>query len=74
MRIFIPGTAKSKKTGSREGSHADGSQAGSDAEDEAEEQSAAQVFHDLIKEKAEIGKVTGEGLVTLPEVLCLTPR
>ncbi|KAG0223573.1 FACT complex subunit [Actinomortierella wolfii] len=48
-----------------------------DAEDEAdgEEESAAQVFYDEIKARAEIGEAApGDGIVMFTEVLCLTPR
>lgn len=44
----------------------------SDADDGGE--TAAQVFHDAVKEKADIGQITGEALCTIPDVLCLTPR
>lgn len=53
---------------------------GSDDEDESDEdeddggETAAQVFHDAVKEKADIGQITGEALCTIPDVLCLTPR
>ncbi|KAG8951153.1 FACT complex subunit, partial [Tulasnella sp. 419] len=43
-------------------------------EGDDEETSAAQQFHDMIKEKAEIGEVTGEGIVTFSEILVQTPR
>lgn len=48
----------------------------SDSEDEDEEggETAAQVFHDAVKEKADIGQITGEAICTIPEILCLTPR
>ncbi|CAG7852198.1 FACT complex subunit pob3 AltName: Full=Facilitates chromatin transcription complex subunit pob3 [Serendipita indica DSM 11827] len=42
--------------------------------DEGDEQSAAQVFHETIKEKADIGQVTGESIVVFHEVLVTTPR
>ncbi|KAF8511603.1 structure-specific recognition protein-domain-containing protein [Gautieria morchelliformis] len=63
MRFYIPGTH------TKEGSE----NKGSDDEDEVE-MSAAQAFHDTIKEKAEIGKVIGETLVSFDEVLVTTPR
>lgn len=43
-------------------------------EDGVGEQSAAQLFHDTIKEKADIGQVTGESIVVFNEVLVTTPR
>jgi structure-specific recognition protein 1 len=53
-----------------------GSDAGSnksDAEDD-EDISAAQAFHDAIKEKAELGHVSGDIILSFEEVLVLTPR
>ncbi|KAG8884370.1 FACT complex subunit [Tulasnella sp. 331] len=60
MRLFVPGNRAK----------------GSDEESggEEDETSAAQAFHDMIKEKAEIGQVTGEGIVTFSEILVQTPR
>jgi structure-specific recognition protein 1 len=43
-------------------------------DEDGEEVSAAQVFHDTIKEKADIGQVTGESIVIFHEVLVSTPR
>ncbi|KAJ1303350.1 hypothetical protein OPQ81_011545 [Rhizoctonia solani] len=42
--------------------------------DDGEEVSAAQAFHDLIKDKADIGQVTGDVLVSFSEVNIQTPR
>lgn len=70
IRFHVPGThSKLKASGS------DGSQK-SDAEDndDEEEVPAAQVFHDMIKDKAEIGQVTGDLILSFEEVLVLTPR
>ena len=39
-----------------------------------EEMNAAQVFHDMIKEKAEIGQVTGERIALFADVNVTTPR
>ncbi|KAA1077388.1 FACT complex subunit [Puccinia graminis f. sp. tritici] len=64
MRLYVPGNAS---TNVNEGN--------SEADDPADgELSAAQALHDLIMEKAEIGRVQGEGIVTFPDVLCTTPR
>ncbi|KIJ54619.1 hypothetical protein M422DRAFT_24531 [Sphaerobolus stellatus SS14] len=63
IRFYIPGTH------TREGS--EGKESG--AEDDVEV-SAAQAFHDMIREKAEIGQVAGETLVSFDEVLVTTPR
>jgi structure-specific recognition protein 1 len=42
--------------------------------DDDEEVSAAQAFHDLIKDKADIGQVIGDVLVSFSEVNIQTPR
>ncbi|KDR83147.1 hypothetical protein GALMADRAFT_1349439 [Galerina marginata CBS 339.88] len=67
IRFFVPGTI-TKLKGSDNGSQK------SDNEDDDEEISAAQVFHDTIKEKAEIGQGTGDLILSFDEVLVLTPR
>lgn len=66
IRFYVPGT-HTKLRGSEAGSQK------SDAEDE-EEVSAAQAFHDAIKDKAEIGQVSGDLVLSFEEVLVLTPR
>jgi len=67
IRFYVPGTqAKSSRS--------DGGSQKSDAEDEGEEISAAQAFHNTIKERAEIGQATGDIILSFEEVLVLTPR
>jgi structure-specific recognition protein 1 len=66
IRFHVPGNI-SKLKGSEDGSQK------SDAEDE-EDISAAQVFHDNIKETADIGQVIGDIVLSFEEVLVLTPR
>ncbi|KAF7298853.1 FACT complex subunit POB3 [Mycena indigotica] len=66
IRFHVPGTI-SKMRGSPSGSQK------SDAEDD-DEVSAAQVFHDNIKETANINQVTGDLILSFDEVLVLTPR
>lgn len=70
IRFFVPGTTSTRqRTGSDAGSQK------SDVEDEdGEEVSAAQVFHDAIKEKAGSELATGEKILSFEEVLVLTPR
>lgn len=63
IRFYVPGTH------TKEG---DDDDAG-DKEDE-DDISAAQAFHDLIKDKADIGQVTGDVLVSFSEVNIQTPR
>jgi structure-specific recognition protein 1 len=60
MRFYVPGTQ------AKEGDD--------DKSDEDDDITSAQAFHDMIKDKAEIGQVTGEGIVVFSEVLVLTPR
>lgn len=70
MRFYVPGASIRRK----------GSDAGSDAEeeidvdDEGNEISAAEMMHNLIKERADIGAVVGESIVLFEDVLILTPR
>jgi len=70
MRFYVPGLSIRSK----------GSDAGSDAEDEVDvdeegnEISAAEMMHNQIKEKADIGAVIGESIVLFEDVLILTPR
>ncbi|KAF9241153.1 SSrecog-domain-containing protein [Melanogaster broomeanus] len=68
IRFYVPGT-HTKLRGSDAGSQQ------SDAEGEdGEEVSAAQAFHDAIKDKAEIGQISGDLVLSFEEVLVLTPR
>ena len=64
IRFFVPGTS-TKETGSDVEEQGEG---------EEEETSAAQAFHDAVKEKAELGEVPGNMIVNFEEVLVLTPR
>lgn len=66
IRFYVPGTHTKEAQGSDAGSQK--------SDDEEEEISAAQAFHDAIKEKAEIGQVTGDIILSFEEVLVLTPR
>lgn len=66
IRFHVPGTQKSKATGSDAGSQK--------SDDEEDDISAAQVFHDTIKEKAELGQVSGDLILSFEEILVLTPR
>lgn len=66
IRFYVPGTHTKAK----------GSDAGSQKSDDedGEEISAAQAFHDTVKEKAEIGQVAGDIILSFEEILVLTPR
>lgn len=62
MRFYVPGTVKK----------GEGDDNASDAE--GEEMSAATLFYDTIKEKADIGEVAGDTYATFMDILFLTPR
>lgn len=72
IRFFVPGT-RTKDAASDAGSQA-GDEEKEDLAVEGDETSAAQVFHDAIKEKAELGEVSGNMIINFEEVLVLTPR
>ena len=67
IRFYVPVT-QTKSRGSDAGSQK------SDVEEDGEEISAAQAFHDLVKEKAELGQVSGDIILSFDEVNVLTPR
>ncbi|OBA22511.1 SSrecog-domain-containing protein [Metschnikowia bicuspidata var. bicuspidata NRRL YB-4993] len=69
MRLYIPGTVASETTTTVRAD--DGSEK---QEDGVEEASAASVFYDQLKDKAAIGQVAGEAVVSFSDVLFLTPR
>lgn len=66
IRFYVPGTHTRSTRGSDAGSPK--------SDDEGEEISAAQAFHDAVKDKAEIGQVAGDIILSFEEVLVLTPR
>ncbi|KAI0916872.1 hypothetical protein AcW1_007796 [Taiwanofungus camphoratus] len=66
IRFYVPGTHTRSARGSDAGSQK--------SDDEEEEISAAQAFHDAVKDKAEIGQVAGDIILSFEEVLVLTPR
>ena len=82
IRLYIPGSARGmKKKGDKAKIKAEGGEVKDDDEESEDEdmtgdegETAAQVFHDAVKEKADIGQVVGESFCTIPDVLCLTPR
>ncbi|KAL5519857.1 hypothetical protein ACEPAG_1517 [Sanghuangporus baumii] len=65
IRFYVPGTS-TKETGTDAGEE--------QGEGEEEETSAAQAFHDAVKEKADLGEVSGDMIVNFEEILVLTPR
>lgn len=66
VRFYVPGQ-HTKQTGEDE-------EEKSDAGEVDDDTTAAQAFHDAIKEKAELGEVTGDLIINFEEVLVLTPR
>lgn len=66
MRFYVPGTVdgETKTVKNEEG----------EEEEETEEISAATVFYEQLKDKADIGQVSGEAIVSFSDVLFLTPR
>jgi structure-specific recognition protein 1 len=69
IRFFVPGQSTRAR-----GSDADAGSNKSDVEENDDEVSAAQAFHDAVKEKAELGHVSGDIILSFEEVLVLTPR
>ncbi|KAJ2921601.1 hypothetical protein H1R20_g15492, partial [Candolleomyces eurysporus] len=70
IRFHVPGSV-SKLKGSDAGSQKSQK---SDDENDEEDISAAQAFHETIKERANIGQITGNMILSFEEVLVLTPR
>ncbi|KAK9466266.1 hypothetical protein V1512DRAFT_264242 [Lipomyces arxii] len=62
MRFFIPGTVVKNEEDED-----------SDASD-VEEQNAATAFYETMKERADIGQVAGETIVSFSDIMFLTPR
>lgn len=69
MRFYIPGVVENETTKTVEGENGEKKQ-----QEETEEVSAASVFYDQLKDKADIGQVAGEAIVSFSDVLFLTPR
>ncbi|KAL5000935.1 FACT complex subunit pob3 [Aspergillus recurvatus] len=72
MRFYIPGTAVKTENGIKE-ENADEKDR-EEGEENGEEQNAANLFYELLMEKAEIGDVAGDTFATFLDVLHLTPR
>ncbi|KAL4250538.1 FACT complex subunit POB3 [Abortiporus biennis] len=66
IRFYVPGTHTTRKGSDTGSQHSD--------EEDGEEIPAAQAFHDAVKEKAELGQVAGDVILSFEEVLVLTPR
>ena len=69
MRFYVPGKSMKSR----------GSDAGIEGEEteldeDGNEISAAEAFHNIIKDKADIGALVGDSIVVFEDVLILTPR
>ncbi|KAF6754868.1 chromatin binding protein [Ephemerocybe angulata] len=67
IRFHVPGNVSKIKD-------SDAGSAKSDNENDEEDISAAQAFHETIKDRANIGQITGNMILSFEEVLVLTPR
>ncbi|KAK7202407.1 hypothetical protein BZA70DRAFT_103231 [Myxozyma melibiosi] len=67
MRFYIPGTVRAKNEDEDEEDE-------KSDESEAEELNAATVFYETLKERADIGQVAGETIVSFSDIMFLTPR
>ena len=69
MRFYVPGTIENETTIVK-------NETNGDVVEEAvvNETSAAQQFYEQLKDKADIGQVAGEAIVSFSDVLFLTPR
>ncbi|KAL4967629.1 FACT complex subunit POB3 [Aspergillus stella-maris] len=77
MRFYIPGTVVKREDGSIKEEDAEQKENGEEGGEEGEggeEQNAANLFYELLMEKAEIGDVAGDTYATFLDVLHLTPR
>ncbi|OGM50603.1 structure-specific recognition protein [Aspergillus bombycis] len=72
MRFYIPGTVVKTEKGIKEENGEE--ENGEEEEEEGEEQNAANLFYEMLMEKAEIGDVAGDTFATFLDVLHLTPR
>ncbi|KAL2784972.1 FACT complex subunit pob3 [Aspergillus keveii] len=72
MRFYIPGTAVKTEKGIKEENA--GEENEEEGAEEGEEQNAANLFYEVLMEKAEIGDVAGDTFATFLDVLHLTPR
>lgn len=66
IRFHVPGIQTKLKDST--------SQDGEEDEEDEEEISAAQVFHDAIKDKANVNEAAGEKILDFQDLLVLTPR
>lgn len=76
MRIYIPGVVTKDEDDERvaKRENSDGEDEKMDVDEEEEEQTAAQAFYENLADRAKVGTVAGEALVTFGEIMFLTPR
>lgn len=82
MRFYVPGMVtkteegevKPKKEKVKEENGEVKDEPDEEGEEEGEEQSAAQYFYQSIKDRADIGLVAGDAIVSFADILFLTPR
>ncbi|CAJ0768840.1 11229_t:CDS:10 [Entrophospora sp. SA101] len=81
MRFCIPGTSIVKDENAESGKEEVEDEEMEDVEDgeggekkDIEEISAAKLFHETVKHKADLGQVSGEEIVLFQNILLLTPR
>ncbi|OJI81804.1 hypothetical protein ASPTUDRAFT_57574 [Aspergillus tubingensis CBS 134.48] len=74
MRFYIPGTAVKTEKGIKEENAENPDEENGAEEEEGEEQNAANLFYEMLMDKAEIGDVAGDTFATFLDVLHLTPR
>lgn len=65
MRFYVPGQVVKDE---------DASENSSNDDDHAEQEDAASAFYQTLRDKAEIGEVAGESIVSFSDILFLTPR
>ncbi|KAK6458700.1 DNA polymerase delta binding protein [Scheffersomyces xylosifermentans] len=81
MRFYVPGTVENetrkkeeKPVKSENGEDVEDVDGEAAKEETVEEINAATVFYEQLKDKADIGQVAGEAIVSFSDVLFLTPR
>ncbi|ODQ83098.1 hypothetical protein BABINDRAFT_159555 [Babjeviella inositovora NRRL Y-12698] len=74
VRFYIPGTTEKGKGEANGEASIEATGEGEATNDELTEQPAANYFYEQLKDKADIGQVAGEAIVSFSDVLLLTPR
>ncbi|CAN6617735.1 FACT complex subunit Pob3p [Trichomonascus vanleenenianus] len=74
MRFYVPGTVPKGDEEEKEDQKKEEEEDEDAMEIDGEEQSAASAFYEALKERADIGQVAGEAIVSFSDILFLTPR